>query len=149
MILKSSGFKPNSEMPPKFTCDGENVNPLIEIREVPPEAKSLALIMDDPDATRGTPWDHWTLWNIDPKTQYISEDNIPFGAILGKNSFGKSRYGGPCPPKGSAPHRYVFTLYALDAVLKISEGSESEALRRAMEGHILATAELIGMYLRK
>ena len=149
MLLKSSGFKPNSEMPLKFTCDGDNISPLLEIREVPAEAKSLALIMDDPDATRGTPWDHWILWNIDPKTQYISEDSLPFGATLGKNSFGKPRYGGPCPPKGSDPPRYVFTLCALDTVLKIPEESESETLRRAMEGHILATAELIGMYARK
>ena len=149
MILKSSGFKPNSDMPSKFTCDGDNINPLLEIREVPSEAKGLAFIMDDPDASRGFPWDHWILWNIDPRTQYISEDSIPFGATLGKNSFGKLRYGGPCPPRGSDPHRYVFTLYALDMVLRIPEGSESDMLRRAMEGHILAETQLIGLYARK
>ena len=149
MLLKSSGFKPNADMPSKFTCDGDNVNPLLEIREVPPETKSLALIMEDPDATGGTTWDHWLLWNIDPKTQYVSEDSMPFGAVLGKNSFGKMRYGGPCPPKGNNAHRYIFTLYALDATLKLPEGSEKNTLKQAMNNHVLATAELIGMYARK
>lgn len=149
MILKSSAFKPNAEIPSKFTCDGDDVSPLLEIREIPAETKSLALIMDDPDATRGTPWDHWILWNIDPKTQYISEDALPFGAVLGKNSFGKIRYGGPCPPKGSNAHHYVFTLYALNTMLRIPAGSEKETLKKAIEGHVIEKVTLTGLYARK
>jgi Raf kinase inhibitor-like YbhB/YbcL family protein len=149
MILKSSAFKPGEFIPPKFTCDGEDVNPLLEIRDVPADAKSLALIVDDPDATRGTTWVHWLLWNIDPRTQYISEDSVPFGAILGKTDFGYLRYGGPCPPRGSKPHRYMFKLYALDKMLDLPEGSTKADLERAMAGHILAEASLVGLYGRK
>ncbi len=148
-VIKSSAFKPNGLIPAKFTCDGDDVNPLLEIREIPEITKSLALIVEDPDATWGKIWDHWILWNIDPKTQYISEDSIPFGATLGKTSFSKLRYSGPCPPEGNEPHRYVFTLYALDTILKISEGSNKETLKRAMESHVIAEATLIGLYGRK
>ena len=97
LILKSSAFRHGDPIPAKHTCDGDNVNPLLEIRNIPAGAKSLAVAMDDPDATRGQVWDHWVVWNIDPKTQYVSEDNVPFGAVLGKNSAGQLKYYGPCP----------------------------------------------------
>lgn len=148
MILKSSAFKPNGFIPPKFTCDGENVNPLLEIREVPPNTKSLVLIMDDPDATGGVTWDHWLLYNIDPKTQYIDEASSA-AALQGKNSWGKNIYGGPCPPKGSPPHRYMFKLYALDKTLDLPEGAVKSELEQMMKGHILDEALLIGLYQRK
>jgi hypothetical protein len=147
LVLKSSAFKAGEFIPQKFTCDGENINPFLEIRNIPPEAKSLVLIMDDPDAPAGT-WDHWLLWNIDPKTQYIPEDSVPPGARLGKNSFGRLNYGGPCPPRGSNPHRYMFKIYALDVVLELPEGASKQELLKAMEGHILDEEALIGLYAR-
>ncbi len=149
LTIKSSAFKNNETIPAKYTCDGENVNPLLEILNVPKEAKSLALIMDDPDATGGVTWDHWLVWNIDPQTNYIEEDNLPQGAIEGKTSFGKTGYGGPCPPKGSKPHRYMFKVYALDIRLGLMEGEGKTELTKAMEGHVLAEGLLIGLYSRK
>lgn len=146
--LKSAAFKPNELIPAKFTCDGENINPLLEIKGVPENAKSLVLIMDDPDATRGQTWDHWLVFNIDPKTQYIEENNVPAGAIQGNNSWPKTEYGGPCPPKGSRPHRYMFKLYALDTMLDLEDGVTKDNLEKAMTGHILEQAVLIGLYQR-
>jgi len=147
--MKSSAFKEGEMIPAKYTCDGDDVNPLLELRNVPPEAKSLALIVDDPDASRGTPWDHWLVWNINPKTQYISEDNLPSDAIQGASSWGKPKYGGPCPPKGKAAHHYVFTLYALDTLLELKTGASKEELLREMEKHIIAHTSLVGLYERK
>ena len=147
--LKSSAFKEGEMIPSKYTCDGEDVNPLLEIRNVPAEAKSLALIMDDPDASRGVPFDHWIVWNIDPKTQYISEDNLPSNAIFGANSWGKQKYGGPCPQKGKPAHHYVFTLYALSESLTLAQGANKEELLRAMEKHIIAHTSIVGLYGRQ
>lgn len=147
--LKTSAFKEGELIPPKYTCDGEDVNPLLEIRNVPTSAKSLALIMDDPDASRGTPWDHWIVWNINPKTQYISEDNLPSDARQGINSGGKVKYSGPCPPSGKPAHRYIFTLYALDSMLELESGAPKEELLRVMEQHILEHTSIMGMYGRK
>lgn len=149
LILKSSAFRHGDPIPAKHTCDGDNVNPLLEIRNIPAGAKSLAIAMDDPDATRGQVWDHWVVWNIDPKTQYVSEDNVPFGAVLGKNSAGNMKYYGPCPPRGKAPHRYMFKVYALDSLLELSAGSSKTELEEAMKGHILEQTVLMGTYGRK
>jgi len=148
LSLKSSAFKQGETIPLKYTCDGDNVNPLLEIHGVPEGTKSFALVVDDPDATRGTPWDHWILWNIHPKVRYISEDSIPEGTVLGKTSFGKMKYGGPCPPRGSGPHRYVFQLYALDTLLDLPEGATKEELQAAMKGHELEKTALVGLYAR-
>ncbi len=149
LTIKSSAFKNNEFVPVKYTCDGDNVNPLIEILNVPKEAKSLALVMDDPDATGGVTWVHWLVWNINPQTNYIEEDNLPQGAIEGKTSFGKTGYGGPCPPRGSKPHRYMFKVYALDIALGLMEGEGKTELTKAMEGHVLAEGLLTGLYSRK
>ena len=149
MIIKSSAFKDGQEIPVKHTCDGENINPLFEILNIPAEAKSLVFIMDDPDATGGVTWDHWVLFNIEPKTHYISEDSLPPGAVQGKTSFGKERYGGPCPPRGSKPHRYMFKAYALDTMLHLSEGVSKEDVLKAVEGHVLDEGVLMGLYGRK
>ncbi len=148
LTVKSSAFKDGDMIPQRFTCDGENINPLLEIKNVPQGAKSLALIMDDPDATGGRIWDHWILWNIDPKTQYITEDSVPGGATEGLNSWNKNKYGGPCPPEGSKPHRYIFNVYALDVLLDIPASSTKADLAQAMEGHTIEKTTLMGLYGR-
>lgn len=146
MKITSSAFANNQMIPSKYTCDGGNVNPSLEISDVPKSAKSLALIMDDPDAPAGI-WVHWTLWNIDPKTSEIAEHSVPPGAAQGVTSFGKPGYGGPCPPSGT--HRYFFKLYALDLRLDLSEAASKAELEGAMREHILEQSELTGLYSRK
>lgn len=148
LLLKSSAFKGGGFIPAKHTCDGEDVNPLIEILNVPEGTKSTVLIMDDPDAPAGT-WDHWILWNMDPKTHYIPEDSVPGSALQGKTSFSRPGYGGPCPPKGDKAHRYMFKVYALDVLLDLAEGASKQELLQAMEGHILEQGTLTGLYARK
>lgn len=121
----------------KYTCDGENVNPSLKILGIPENVKSLALVVDDPDAPLKT-WAHWIVLNIDPQISEISENGVPPGALELKTSFGKPGYGGPCPHAGT--HRYFFKLYALDA--KINSAEEIPA-------HTIASAELVGLYKRK
>ena len=146
MTIESTAFKNEEEIPSKYTCDGEAINPPLTIKNVPENAKSLTLIVDDPDAPSGT-WDHWILWNIPKEVMQIAEGSTPMGAVVGKNSSGENSYGPPCPPSGA--HRYYFRLYALDTPLNLSSNSNSDDLRGAMEGHILAEAELMGRYQRK
>ena len=148
MELKTTAFKNNEVISSKYTCDGDDVNPLIEIVNIPEGTGSLVLIIDDPDAPNGT-WDHWILWNIHPKTHYIPEDSVPAGAKIGKTSFKKPGYGGPCPPIGDKPHRYFFKAYALDVMLELPEDAGKKELEEAMKGHTLDKAELVGMYQRK
>ncbi len=148
MILKSYSFREGSDIPRTFTCDGANMSPPLVIEDVSKEAQSLALIVDDPDATRGIPFTHWLMWNIPPKTTEFREGEAPRGAVEGRNDFGNEGYGGPCPPRGAKPHRYMFKLCALDKVLDISKNSEKNGLERAMEGHILEQATLMGTYAR-
>lgn len=149
LILKSSAFKDGKEIPSKYTCDGENVNPFLEIRNVPSGAQSLVLVIDDPDATGGETWDHWVVFNIDPTTQYIEEDTIPHSSTQGGNSWGSARYGGPCPPEGSGVHRYMFKLYALDIVLDLPRGTEKKEIEEAMRDHVMAETTLTGLYKRE
>ncbi len=144
--IASPAFKHKDYMPSKYTCDGMDVNPPLRIENIPPEAKSLALIVDDPDAPRGT-WVHWVVWNIDSGTREIKENSVPAGARQGVNDFGKRHYGGPCPPSGT--HRYFFKLYAIDTTLAIGPDTTKAVLEAAMKGHILAQAEIVGLYRRK
>lgn len=146
MKLESTAFKHNERIPPKYTCDGANVNPSLKISDVPKNAKSLALIMDDPDAPMGT-WVHWTVWNIDPKTSLIAENSVPSKSTEGITSFKSVGYGGPCPPSGT--HRYFFKLYALDTTISLQSSADKKKLEDAMRNHILAEAQLIGLYSRK
>jgi len=148
-ILKSSAFKEGELIPAKYACDGDDVNPMLEIRNAPENAKSFALIVDDPDATRGVPWDHWLVWNIGAKTQYIPEDTVPGDAVQGRTSFGHEKYNGPCPPRGAPAHRYFFKLYALDAMLALPAGATSATLTTAMQGHIIMETHLMGRYARQ
>ena len=144
--ISSPVFKQNQMIPSKHTCDGADVSPPLLIGNIPAGTKSLALIVDDPDAPAGT-WVHWVLWNIDPKTTEIGEDSVPSGAAQGMNDFKKSKYGGPCPPSGT--HRYFFKLYALDAAIDPGKGATKAGLERSMRGHVIEYAELVGLYKRK
>lgn len=145
MKITSSAFIHNTKIPSKYTCDGEDVNPPLEFSDVPENAKSLALIVDDPDAPMGT-WVHWVLFNIPPDCRKIEENSIPKGAVEGINDFRKNNYGGPCPPSGT--HRYFFKHYALDCVIDLKGTVTKKDLEKAMDGHIIAKAELIGLYSR-
>ncbi|MGC9046519.1 MAG: YbhB/YbcL family Raf kinase inhibitor-like protein [Minisyncoccia bacterium] len=150
--LKSALFKDNDFIPSKYSCDGEDINPALEIKNAPDNTKSFVIIMDDPDAVRkptNNTFIHWLIWNIDAKTTYIEEDSLPPGSVQGKNDFPKIGYGGPCPPVGNPPHHYHFTVYALDTILNLPEGSNYYQLWQAMQGHILDQASLVGLYQRK
>jgi Raf kinase inhibitor-like YbhB/YbcL family protein len=140
MKITSPEFKHNQSIPSKFTCQGEDINPALIIEDIPAGAKSLALIMDDPDAPMGT-WVHWVVYDIAPVGR-INENSIP--GKQGNNNFGRKDYGGPCPPSGT--HRYFFKIYALDKQLGLNEGVDKKGLEKAMQGHILDKAELIGLY---
>jgi len=144
--ISSPAFGQNGHMPVKYTCDGDDVNPPLIIDNVPQDAKSLALIMDDPDAPAGT-WVHWVVWNIDPKSKEIKENTVPKGAQQGINDFRMHDYGGPCPPSGT--HRYFFKLYALDTYLTLGANTKKADLEKAMKGYVIAESQLVGMYKRK
>lgn len=142
MRIKSSNFEQNGVIPAKYTCLGENINPELEFEDVPAEAKSLALIIDDPDAPKGT-WTHWVLWNIDPATKRLDENSVPLGARQGLTSSGTHDYGGPCPPSGT--HHYHFKLYALDAPLDLPDEADRSRLGQSIINHFVAQAEMIGV----
>lgn len=146
MEISSEVFEPGEDIPVVYSCDGENINPPLHISEVPEEAQSLALIMDDPDAAGGS-FAHWVVWNIDPKSADISEGKVPEGAAQGLNGTGLRSYSGPCPPEGV--HRYFFKVYALDTKLNPPEPVTAEDLEDSMDGHILAQAEIYGRYGRE
>jgi hypothetical protein len=141
--LTSPVFENNTPLPPRYTCDGENMNPPLTIKNIPRGAKSLALVLDDQDAPRGS-YVHWIVWNIDPETKDIKEDSVPENAAVGTNDFKKRNYGGPCPP--TRAHRYVFKLYALNIRLNLETSSTKAALEKAMKGHILAQTQLLTSY---
>ncbi len=143
MKLESLEFENNEFIPKKFTCEGEDISPGLIIEDIPEGTKRLALIMDDPDAPMET-WVHWVVFNIHI-TDVIEENTVP--GTQGTNDFRKLEYGGPCPPSGT--HRYFFKLYALDEKLHIEEGCKKKELIEAMEEHILAETELIGLYKRE
>src|SRR6056297_834457 len=140
MHITSPAFEHNQRVPPKYSCNGENVSPPLTIEDIPPGTESVAIIVDDPDAPGGT-FLHWLIWDIAPTTE-IRENSAP--GTEGKNDFGKVEYGGPCPPSGT--HRYFFRVHALSIPVNLSEGSGRADLEQAMKDHILAEAELIGLY---
>ncbi|MCK4357577.1 MAG: YbhB/YbcL family Raf kinase inhibitor-like protein [Candidatus Cloacimonetes bacterium] len=142
--IASTAFAEGEMIPRKYTCDGDDISPPLQISDVPENTKSLALIMDDPDAPVGV-WDHWIVFNIPASISQISEGEEPQGTP-GKNSWGRTGYGGPCPPSGT--HRYFFKLYALDTMLDLEPGASKKKVLKAMEGHILAQGELMGKYKR-
>jgi Raf kinase inhibitor-like YbhB/YbcL family protein len=146
MKLTSTAFQENGSIPKEYTCDGKDTNPPLALADVPTEAKSLALIVDDPDAPMGT-WVHWVIWNIDPGLKSIGANSVPAGSTQGLNDFRTNKYGGPCPPSGT--HRYFFKLYALDTMLKIGPKSTKADLEKAMAGHIVGQEQLVGLYKRR
>jgi Raf kinase inhibitor-like YbhB/YbcL family protein len=144
MEITSPAFSENEPIPSEYTCKGENVNPPIEIAGVPAEAKSIALIIDDPDAPGGT-FDHWVVWNIDPAMTRIPRDWSPGpGVVVGANGSDEAKYMGPCPPSGT--HHYHFKVFALSQKIDLTEGAAASALVTAMDGHIVGQGELIGTF---
>jgi Raf kinase inhibitor-like YbhB/YbcL family protein len=144
MKITSSAFQEGGNIPSKFTCDGSDTSPPLQITGVPSEAKSLVLIADDPDAPSGL-FTHWLVWNIPPQTNSIAEGGAPKG-VHGTNDFGKSGYKGPCPPPGT--HRYSFKIFALDRELDLRALAKRSQVDAAMKGHVIAQGELVGRYAR-
>jgi len=145
MKITSSAFQEGANIPSKFTCDGADTSPPLQIADIPSEAKSLALIVDDPDAPGGL-FTHWMVWNIPPQTSAVGEGSAPKG-VRGTNDFGKSGYGGPCPPSGT--HRYYFKIFALDRELELPFGAKRGRVDGALKGHVIAQGELMGRYSGK
>ncbi len=146
MKLESLVFTHNQYLPTKYTCDGTSINPSLKIGDVPTNAKSLVLIVDDPDAPSGD-FVHWLVWNIDPKTTTIEEDSVPAGATEGANSASTAKYTPPCPPSGV--HHYQFKLYALDTKLNLPSTTNKAELLTAMQSHIVNEIMMVGLYNRK
>lgn len=144
ITVSSTAFPDGADIPRRYTCDGENVSPPLSFAEVPPAARELALLVEDPDAPGGT-FVHWVAWGIDPSAPMVAEGQSVRGN--GTNGFGRIGYGGPCPPKGT-PHRYVFTVFALSHELDQKAGASADDLRRAMAGAVLAEGRLVGRYAR-
>jgi Raf kinase inhibitor-like YbhB/YbcL family protein len=144
--LTSTAFDDGSEIPLKYTCDGDDASPPLAWTSVPEATRALALIVHDPDAPSGD-FTHWVAWNIDPEPGALGEDLPP--PVQGSNDFGEARYQGPCPPSGSGPHRYVHELFALDTELDLEQGASRDQLENAMDGHVLAGTELMGIYERR
>ena len=144
LSLTSNAFENNGMIPVRYTCEGENISPQLEISNVPERAVSLALIVHDDDAPVPGGWTHWIVFNIDPRISKIPIRSVPEGAIEGETSFGVTGWGGPCPPSGT--HHYEFKLYALDSQLALDENSKKMDLLSAMEGHIISQTTLMGLY---
>jgi len=141
--ITSPVFENNGVIPKKYTCDGDDVNPPLNIEGIIKGTRSLVLIVDDPDAPMGT-WDHWIVWNILP-TEKIEENSVP--GTEGLNDSRRHSYAGPCPPSGT--HRYFFKVYALDTNLNLHPNSRKKDVEKAMEGHVLAKGEIVGLYKRR
>ena len=149
--MTSTAFAQGDPIPPKYTCDGEDISPPLQWSDAPVDTRSFVLIADDPDAPI-SPWAHWLLYNLPSEScalpEAVSPDaELPDGSRQGKNGWGRLGYGGPWAPKGT--HRYFFKLYALDTMLELLPGASKEALLQAMGGHILAQAWLMGLYRRQ
>lgn len=151
MQISTKSFSAGGEIPKRYTCDGADISPQLSWSGTPPGSQSLALIGDDPDAPRGT-WTHWVVYDLPASTKELAEDvrkvdQLPGGGSQGRNDFGKTGYNGPCPPPGK-PHRYFFRVFALDKMLALKPGASRKEVESAMQGHVLAQAEVMGRYGR-
>ncbi|MDE2060300.1 MAG: YbhB/YbcL family Raf kinase inhibitor-like protein [candidate division NC10 bacterium] len=151
MKLESQAFQPGDMIPPKYTCDGQDISPPLSWSDPPTGTTSFALISDDPDAPMGT-WVHWVIWNIPASVRAVKENfpktaSLPNGTTQGTTDFRRVGYGGPCPPSGT--HRYFFKLYALDTTLNLPSSTTKKDLEKAIHSHILAQTELMGTYRRR
>ncbi len=151
MKIISSAFKDEEKIPEKFTADGVNVNPELEINEIPSGTKSLVLIVDDPDVKRvvGYTWIHWILFDIPVSKNYLKINENSICGVSGKSTYQKKTYGGPNPPKGTGIHHYHFKVFAVNDFLKLPEMASLEDLMKEMERKILASAEIVGKYWRE
>lgn len=140
LVITSPSFTQGSDIPAKFSCRGDNISPAIKIGSIPAEAKSLAIIVEDPDAPHGI-FDHWVAWNLQPDNTIVENSK---DGVQGKNSSGGTGYTGPCPPSGI--HRYQFKVYALDATLDLPIATNKKNLMNAMKEHVIAGGELTGMF---
>jgi Raf kinase inhibitor-like YbhB/YbcL family protein len=145
MKISSSAFKNGANIPSQFTCDGSDKNPTLQIEGIPAGAKTLALIVDDPDAPSGL-FTHWLVWNIPPQTSSVAE-GVPPKGVQGTNDFGKSAYGGPCPPSGT--HRYFFKIFALDREVDLPAAAKRKDVDAKISGHVIAQGELMGRYSKE
>lgn len=147
MIITSPSFADGDMIPRKFTCEGGDINPELQIQNVPEGTETLALVVHDPDAPMAGGFTHWVVWNIDPGTVLIKEESIPPGSVEGKNGAGRTGYMGPCPPPGK-PHRYEFRLYALSVRPDLPEGSTMDMLMEVVNGSVISEAVLAGLYAK-
>lgn len=145
MTVTSAAFGNNNSIPSGFTCDGSNASPPLKLGKTPKGTKDRTLIMTDPDAPRGT-ITHWVAWNL-PKSG-VPEQTLPSTVVQGTNTLGNAAYAGPCPPMGSAPHQYVFTVSAVSKKITLAPGASADELRAAMKGNVLAQGTLTGTYQR-
>jgi Raf kinase inhibitor-like YbhB/YbcL family protein len=141
--VSSKAIESHKFIPVRYTCEGENISPPLDIAGIPEQSRSLVLIVEDPDAI-GATWLHWMVFNI-PPVNHLDEDDIPGEQAV--NDFGQCNYGGPCPPSGT--HRYYFKVYALDEVLPMSEGVSRTEVMEAMEDHVLAYGEIVCLYRKR
>jgi Raf kinase inhibitor-like YbhB/YbcL family protein len=153
MKISSNAFEPEKNIPVQYSCDGANTSPELSWTDVPADAKTLALVMEDPDAPSGT-YIHWVAYNIPPTVKgfasaVATDKTLPDGTLQGENSSNNTGYTGPCPPPGHGSHRYYFRLYALDQSLDLKPGATRTDLNAAMKGHILAQSETMGRFERK
>ncbi len=146
MNLSSPAFSNEGDLPKKYACDGEKMSPPLAVGDVPMGAKSLALVVEDPDAPSGM-FTHWTVWNINPAITEIGENSVPSAGIEGKTSANSVGYVSPCPPSGT--HRYYFRMYAINNSLDLARGASVDDLKRAMKGRVLDSAELMARYAKQ
>ncbi len=145
ITVSSPAFAAGRPIPAVHALAVKNLSPELHLQDIPANARSLVLIVDDPDSPSGL-WTHWLVWNLPANLKSIPEGKLPQGAIQGKNSFQRVRYDGPAPPEGTGIHRYFFRVYALDEILTLPEGSDRSALLAAMKGHVIGTGEIFGIY---
>ena len=148
MEIKIQAFKDGKDIPKEYTCDGKDTLPAIQMIDIPRSTVSLTLIIDDPDATGGETWNHCIIYNIHPKIQEITAENMEIFSS-GINSWGNEWYGGPCPPEGDEPHQYIFKLYALKKELEFKKPPDAKEIIKAIHNHIIRETVYTGLYKRK